>query len=679
MVDSTLTYERCMEAAGVALSSGDRISAERAFRAAVQAVQGAEGLHLEHASALTRLGSIQQEMGNDREAEECFRQALAVSEGHLGEDHPDLVLLLNDLTRLYLRQSQHALAEPLLLRLLAIKRSKGDDHPEVATVLASLATVRQTLGRYEAAEQLWRRVLGIRERTLAPNHFSLATAIEHLAETCAARGKLREALQYYQRAHAIREHTLGSDHPSLRVSRERIADLQLQASEDSLGGETYAIPSQHETRRISSGDATASIVPPIVAQPVAAAAATPAPAPAPVPEAYEKFAPPAPAPVVPTPAPTRTTAAQHDAMLFELETVVNSVAAASMAAAAKPQPAPAAAPAPAPRKPAQEKKVATVVVPPPSPAAMPVVEAAQPLAEAVPYLNVLMDIKQELEDGEEPADEAAAPAPAGRAAAMAGAALALFQKHRVAAIVGIAVITLPLAAWAVVATRSSTSGFVASQTVAQAPRADSVPLSNVAFPELAGRPATPALKDTATTKTTSNRGRTEEKPATRNDEPSAPEAPSIVIPTVPQTNVGKIDSVVRAMTIPVRTATESTPLTLNAGALLEASRAGGGFETVSTGVRARLIGNVPTPRYPASLLGGGIGGEVRVRFDVDTTGRPVMNSFTVVSSPDAALTAAVRKVIPSMRFEPARTSGPDAHAVVDKMEMGFTFAPPTRD
>src|SRR5205814_4996200 len=97
-------------------------------------------------------------------------------------------------TRLYLKQSEYSSAEPLLLRLLDLKRSKGEDHPEVATVLASLASVRQALGMHESAEQLWRRVLDIRERTLAPNHFATASALEHLGGSCAARGKLEEVL-----------------------------------------------------------------------------------------------------------------------------------------------------------------------------------------------------------------------------------------------------------------------------------------------------------------------------------------------------------------------------------------------------------------------------------------------------------------------------------------------------
>src|SRR5436853_4398504 len=155
---------------------------------------GEESVEVAHAelASLIRLGSIKQESGSFREAEEWFGRALEIGDRSFGPDSPDLVILLNDLTRLYLKQSAYESAEPLLLRLLELKRSKGEDHPEVATVLASLANVRQALGMHESAEQLWRRVLDIRERTLAPNHFATASALEHLGDACAARGKTEE-------------------------------------------------------------------------------------------------------------------------------------------------------------------------------------------------------------------------------------------------------------------------------------------------------------------------------------------------------------------------------------------------------------------------------------------------------------------------------------------------------
>jgi hypothetical protein len=55
-----------------------------------------------------------------------------------------------------------------------------------------------------------------------------------------------------------------------------------------------------------------------------------------------------------------------------------------------------------------------------------------------------------------------------------------------------------------------------------------------------------------------------------------------------------------------------------------------------------------------------------------------MSTLSVVASPDPLLTAAVRKVIPGIRFEPARTGGSDSKPVGDVVQIGFRFARPNR-
>jgi TonB family protein len=86
-----------------------------------------------------------------------------------------------------------------------------------------------------------------------------------------------------------------------------------------------------------------------------------------------------------------------------------------------------------------------------------------------------------------------------------------------------------------------------------------------------------------------------------------------------------------------------------------------------------LIGALPTPRYPAQL--NGTEGEVRVRFQVDSLGRPVPSSISVVRSSNELFTAATLKVIPELRFEPARTGGAESRPRSDIVQIGFQFKP----
>ncbi len=215
-------------------ADGNHTAAESLFRDALHA--------LEHASvpdeparvaALRALGQLLVARGALEEAEPLLIRALEFSESPASTAAGEVPILLRELSRLYILQSAHERAEQPLVRLLATMKERGDGRPEVATVLASLAGVHHALGDYASAEREFRQALNIRERTLAPNHITIAATMESLAETCAARGHFGEGVSLCSRALSIREHTLGAHDASVLLVRQRIADLQLEAQEES--------------------------------------------------------------------------------------------------------------------------------------------------------------------------------------------------------------------------------------------------------------------------------------------------------------------------------------------------------------------------------------------------------------------------------------------------------------
>jgi TonB family protein len=540
------------------------------------------------------------------DAQQLAVRAVAISERGPAEHEPDVAILINDLARLCLKESAHAVAEPLLLRLLEMKRSKGEDHPEVGTVLASLATVRHALGRHESAEQLWRRVLEIRERTLAPNHFSLAIALEHLAEACAARGKIVEALQLFQRAQTIRELTLGAGHPSLQIARDRIADLQLQAGE--------SLDAAHEV-----------------------------PVPVQTPEKYRLLA-------VNNPAEKHSMVAPPQAR--ERST--------------------------APRKGTArviESELKEEITPPaPAPPVMNMAAGARPSnAESVPYRDLILSMQQEMED--DAGVDATAPAQGGFVATL----MAEVKQRQKATVIVVGVV----ATLAILATASrawteqepptvGAEASLASVGSTSAPTTSDVPTrSAVAANDPANAPATAAA---AATPVTASRIRlADQRPAAKKPTDSRSEQqPRIAIPKVSSALTAGFDSVVRARS--VSSGTEGDPFVQLAPAVATPQRIRfDRDDAVNQAQRAQLIGSLPVPRYPAQLVD--VQGEVRVRFDVDVMGRPVMSTVSVLSSPNTILTAAVLKVIPTIRFEPARTGGSDSKAVGDVVQLGFQFRP----
>jgi tetratricopeptide (TPR) repeat protein len=597
-----------------------------------------DSAHSELAS-LIRLGTIKQDAGSFAEAEECFRRALEIGDRTFGPENPDSIILLNDLTRLYLKQSAYSSAEPLLLRLLEIKRSKGEDHPEVATVLASLATVRQGLGMHESGEQLWRRVLDIRERTLAPNHFATASALEHLGDACAARGKIREGLSAFQRALTIREKTLGNEHPSLRVARERIADLQLQASDDMLDpmsvGDTPSMPDRY---RLLSGGPTADT-------------------------SANRFAP----PVTPPAAPQIRVTAQ----------VAGKVS-----------------PAPEP-KPVREKKSSSAslmiprgYMPPAAPAidiekedkaetvvfAMPAIEpildgegAGSSLQTAtVAYRDALEGIRDEVED------EFSEQTVGDRTSKIFSAIIAFLGRRQVVAVIAIVVLSLLGAAVATDKHAFGESSQTATEPSGTAITASTVPTATA---QPIPVPVSNASVSNTENSTKASRSHVTEERSSASKKPveKKPEQPSKVsIPNLSSAILSKLDSAAAKAAAVGNHAGEASFNVQSSLSAVSQKRATFTDEQSSAPQRARLIGELPTPAVPPQVVD--VEGEVRVRFNVDTLGRPMIETFSVVSSPNPLLTAAVRKVIPGMRFEPARTGGSDAKAIGDVVQIGFQFA-----
>lgn len=603
MADPAIGFDRGVDPAAYSpYIGGDRFAPDRG--------QGAprsgevEDAQRQDLTSLIKLGVARLEAGADAEATDCFRKALDIGDRTLGPDNPDLVLLLNDLTRLYLKQSLYADAEPLLLRLLDIKRAKGEEHPEVATVLASLATVQQALGRHESAEQLWRRVLDIRERTLAPNHFAIATALEHLGDACAARGNITEALPAFQRALTIRERTLGSGHPSLRVSRERIGDLQLQSAEETIDPSAASgIPAAPKKHRLITND-------------------------------YPRLSPP--------PTATREVVAAREAIALP---------AISRALVTTPRLAP---------------ESGALEVPPVRDQAA--IDSASRLpAELASYRDVLESMREELE-----AEQQSTPL-AARIGAVLESLAPFVGKRQVVA--GSIVLVVSLLFVAVAKDRAS-GGLgqerAASTVAANATLKDPQPATLAALSIPVRLPSSVVATPSAQPKSAASKPRVEERTPPKRAEEAKSESKRLSLPTVPKSLISNLDAVASKAAI----ATPGPdPLSEQPAPIKPGTSARTTFETAdqSSGpVRARLIGELPTPKVPPQVAD--VEGDVRVRFNVDAAGEPVMSTFAVVTSPNPLLTAAVRRVIPSLRFEPARTGGPDSKAIADVVETGFRFA-----
>jgi periplasmic protein TonB len=133
----------------------------------------------------------------------------------------------------------------------------------------------------------------------------------------------------------------------------------------------------------------------------------------------------------------------------------------------------------------------------------------------------------------------------------------------------------------------------------------------------------------------------------------------------------------RLLTLATILAIAATPLTAQAQAR-PVSAVGTGANTAQAYFEFQVEKPVvprqdnPRPTYPDAPTVRTRGGEVEVRFVVDTTGLADMTTFMVLTTTDQSVTEAVRDVLPEMRFYPAESGGHKVRQLVQKV---FRFAP----
>jgi tetratricopeptide (TPR) repeat protein len=171
-------------------------------------------------------GFASYEAGDYRHAEPPLTRALAIQEKMLGPEHPDIVLSLITLARLYQDQSRYAETESLLQRAIAIqKKVLGPEHPYVAANLNNLAVLYYMRGQYAQAEPLFQQTIALLEKVAGSEHWVLARSLNALAALYFTRREYHQAEPLLWRALAIQQKSLGSEDPDLTITLNNLARI----------------------------------------------------------------------------------------------------------------------------------------------------------------------------------------------------------------------------------------------------------------------------------------------------------------------------------------------------------------------------------------------------------------------------------------------------------------------
>ena len=152
------------------------------------------------------------------------------SEKALGPDHPDVALVLHNLSYLYyydVRDYDRALS--LYERSLATKeKTFGADHPLVAMTLTSIGLLEWKRKDYARAERYFQRALEINEKNEGPESVGVGTAAHNLGIVYKESGDYAKGEAFYRRALQIWEKALGKDHPRTAIALESLGILSRQ-------------------------------------------------------------------------------------------------------------------------------------------------------------------------------------------------------------------------------------------------------------------------------------------------------------------------------------------------------------------------------------------------------------------------------------------------------------------
>lgn len=181
---------------------------------AAAAVARAGDRLLQRAALLSNLGAVRSGQGDYAAARDLYEQALSLTVGALGPDHPEVATALTALGDALTTLGEYEQAQQKLKRALAItEKALGADHPGVARALAALANVYGNQGAFEDAETYYRRALAIYERALGRNHPQVAKTLYSLGVAVGEQNRLKDALALFLRALEIQKSTLGLGHP----------------------------------------------------------------------------------------------------------------------------------------------------------------------------------------------------------------------------------------------------------------------------------------------------------------------------------------------------------------------------------------------------------------------------------------------------------------------------------
>ena len=189
---------------------------------------------------LNNLALFYQRIGRFDDAETLYRDAYARQAQVLGREDPETLRTLHNLATLYFDLGRYEEAERLgAIALEGRLGVLGPDHPDTLSSADGQASIYHSAGRFAAAEALYLQVLSARERVFGAEHRDTLMTAHNLGQLLSDTGQFDRAREIMVRTLEARERVLGPDHPDTLATVNNLAGVytdlgELHAAERAL-------------------------------------------------------------------------------------------------------------------------------------------------------------------------------------------------------------------------------------------------------------------------------------------------------------------------------------------------------------------------------------------------------------------------------------------------------------
>lgn len=197
------------------LESAERLYAESI--AALEARVGDADSRMDLADALAGLAELHFRAGRYPDAEPLLHRVLEIRRKELPEGDPAIADALEELGLNQFDQGNFEPAEQHLREALAMRKAALGDapHPDIAENMNNLALLLMESQRYDESETLFRQAMEMKSALYGAVHPDVATGLNNLGLLYSSKGDLERAEQTYEEALGMQRQLRGQQHPEV--------------------------------------------------------------------------------------------------------------------------------------------------------------------------------------------------------------------------------------------------------------------------------------------------------------------------------------------------------------------------------------------------------------------------------------------------------------------------------